>query len=556
MNVQDELCCPICLESFRIPVTTPCGHSFCNECISKHWDRANGGYTCPDCRRTYSSRPQLAKSITLSRISEALRGEGFAPGTRCRAHGRELVLYCRIDRLAICSLCANQDHRDHDTVTLEEEAVQTREPMMQRQQWVESQLRRTLDEITTWKEWTVSQQASLHGLGAEVEREFGELSAAVEKARGKVGGLLEHEERRVLRESGAAITQLEQHMDGLRHEQLGLQACLAIHDHLQLVERSQTLKMTPDCAVCPADQSQVPAHLSNLSNATAALSEVLRDQLAVFIQLNVPVSATTDQIDRQAESPGSQSWPHLIPKPDTTAMSATFQAADTQILSVTTPLQEGHKDQHSRNELPQSADTQILSVPRPLQESHKEPHSRRELLQYLTEVTFDPNTASQLLVVSGDGRRVENSFCNPQRYPVHLHRFSRLPQVLGVQEFTGGRHYWEMRVSGKVVMLGLACRGMPRNDRGSASFLGRNQASWVLQLAEGSGSAWHDSQPAELGPVQCQRFGLYLDHPGQTVTFYRIADSAILLHRFWATFTQPLLPAFHINREASIRIGN
>uniref|UniRef100_UPI00398F816C E3 ubiquitin-protein ligase TRIM65-like isoform X2 n=1 Tax=Pristiophorus japonicus TaxID=55135 RepID=UPI00398F816C len=478
MNVQDELCCPICLESFRIPVTTPCGHSFCNECISKHWDRANGGYTCPDCRRTYSSRPQLAKSITLSRISEALRGEGFAPGTRCRAHGRELVLYCRIDRLAICSLCANQDHRDHDTVTLEEEAVQTREPMMQRQQWVESQLRRTLDEITTWKEWTVSQQ------------------------------------------------------------------------------RSQTLKMTPDCAVCPADQSQVPAHLSNLSNATAALSEVLRDQLAVFIQLNVPVSATTDQIDRQAESPGSQSWPHLIPKPDTTAMSATFQAADTQILSVTTPLQEGHKDQHSRNELPQSADTQILSVPRPLQESHKEPHSRRELLQYLTEVTFDPNTASQLLVVSGDGRRVENSFCNPQRYPVHLHRFSRLPQVLGVQEFTGGRHYWEMRVSGKVVMLGLACRGMPRNDRGSASFLGRNQASWVLQLAEGSGSAWHDSQPAELGPVQCQRFGLYLDHPGQTVTFYRIADSAILLHRFWATFTQPLLPAFHINREASIRIGN
>ncbi|XP_026171956.1 tripartite motif-containing protein 65 isoform X2 [Mastacembelus armatus] len=35
---NSNLICAICLERFRIPVTIPCGHTFCEKCITTHWD--------------------------------------------------------------------------------------------------------------------------------------------------------------------------------------------------------------------------------------------------------------------------------------------------------------------------------------------------------------------------------------------------------------------------------------------------------------------------------------------------------------------------------------
>jgi len=62
LNTMDTGVCPICYEKLHFlkyddeeeeikpvtnVVTTPCGHSFCFKCLSKHLDRKN---TCPMCR--------------------------------------------------------------------------------------------------------------------------------------------------------------------------------------------------------------------------------------------------------------------------------------------------------------------------------------------------------------------------------------------------------------------------------------------------------------------------------------------------------------------------
>lgn len=69
---EDNILCPVCLEVFRDPVTTACGHNFCMECLQDYWDhQAMVGECsyCPQCHEPFSSRPQLRKNITLGEIA-------------------------------------------------------------------------------------------------------------------------------------------------------------------------------------------------------------------------------------------------------------------------------------------------------------------------------------------------------------------------------------------------------------------------------------------------------------------------------------------------------
>ncbi|XP_008938375.1 PREDICTED: tripartite motif-containing protein 65-like, partial [Merops nubicus] len=85
---SQKLECSICLELFRVPVTLPCGHSFCKRCISDHWQVPAGaerGYTCPECRRAFEQPPELEKNVTLCNVVELVRdGEARAAGTEWR----------------------------------------------------------------------------------------------------------------------------------------------------------------------------------------------------------------------------------------------------------------------------------------------------------------------------------------------------------------------------------------------------------------------------------------------------------------------------------------
>uniref|UniRef100_A0A668SJ20 RING-type domain-containing protein n=1 Tax=Oreochromis aureus TaxID=47969 RepID=A0A668SJ20_OREAU len=34
---EDSLLCPVCLSVFTKPVTIPCGHNFCLDCLTEYW---------------------------------------------------------------------------------------------------------------------------------------------------------------------------------------------------------------------------------------------------------------------------------------------------------------------------------------------------------------------------------------------------------------------------------------------------------------------------------------------------------------------------------------
>lgn len=139
---EHSLTCTICLDRFKYPVTIPCGHTFCKECISKHWDQIervgpqNTSFNCPVCKKTFSPRPTLNRNVSLSVLSEVAHNSAVEGdvGAACRAdrvndgseelcarHQKPLLFYCRSDRMCVCCVCSVKECKDHDKVLVEEE---------------------------------------------------------------------------------------------------------------------------------------------------------------------------------------------------------------------------------------------------------------------------------------------------------------------------------------------------------------------------------------------------------------------------------------------------
>ncbi|KAM4729990.1 putative E3 ubiquitin-protein ligase TRIML1 [Anableps anableps] len=169
------------------------------------------------------------------------------------------------------------------------------------------------------------------------------------------------------------------------------------------------------------------------------------------------------------------------------------------------------------------------------------PLMKKLLKSYSSEVHLDPQTAHPKLIISPKSDSV--SYTDAwQKLPDLPGRFDTTLNVISLQGFSCGRHYWEIDVTGKTYWeLGVTYPSIPRKGTSEECWLGRGAVSWCVEFFDGEYTAWHGGVPHQLPFTKrfC-RIGVLCSFPAGMVTFIE-ADKMTPLFSFCAgTFSECL----------------
>ncbi|KAI4794685.1 hypothetical protein KUCAC02_031910 [Chaenocephalus aceratus] len=526
---RETFSCSICLDLLKDPVTIPCGHSYCLDCIKHHWD-GELIHSCPQCRQSFTPRPVLLKSTMLAALVEELKKTGLqaAPADLCYAGagdvacdvctGRKLracksclqcvasycdqhlqphydaaplkkhklvepskklqenicsrhdevkKLFCRTDQQSICYICSVDEHKGHDTVSAAAERTERQRELEGSRLNIQQRIQDGEKEVKLLQQEVEAVNGSADKAVEDSEKTFTELIRLVEKRSSDVKQQLRSQQEREVSGVRELQEKLEQEISELKRRDAELELLSHTEDHNQFL-----LSYPP---------SSLPAPLSG---ATHSSSTNIRP-LSYFEDVTAALSAVRDKLQDVLR----EEWTHV----SSTEVDVLLPAA--------------------------------------------EPASRAGFLRYSQEVTLDPNTANTLLLLS-EGSRKATLMRHQQSYSSHPDRFTYYAQVLSGESLSG-RCYWEVERRGGRVFVAVAHKNISR--AGDESRFGLNDKSWSLDCDQNSYSFRYNSILTPVSGPPSSRVGVYLDHRAGVLSFYSVvSETMTLLHRVQTTFTQPL----------------
>uniref|UniRef100_A0A3B3WCG1 Bloodthirsty-related gene family, member 30 n=1 Tax=Poecilia mexicana TaxID=48701 RepID=A0A3B3WCG1_9TELE len=102
---EQALTCSICLDLFTDPVSTPCGHNFCQACIGGYW-ASSSVCTCPLCKRQFDERPQLSINKVFAMIADKFKQTRYGDGRSTNPFLSPLPAPAALGDVVWCDVCS------------------------------------------------------------------------------------------------------------------------------------------------------------------------------------------------------------------------------------------------------------------------------------------------------------------------------------------------------------------------------------------------------------------------------------------------------------------
>ncbi|KAI4877232.1 hypothetical protein NFI96_015054, partial [Prochilodus magdalenae] len=587
---QDQFSCAVCLDLLKDPVTIPCGHSFCMACINSCWKHEDqrGGYSCPQCRETFTPRPVLRRNNMMAEVVEKMKKKpepgdvecDFCTGRKlkaiksclvcvaslcevhlkphleipalikhklveastrlqekiCSQHDEMMKIYCRTDQSFICYLCTMHEHKGHDTVAAAAERAERQSELKEVQRKFQKRVQEKEKKLQELKQTVNTIKSSAQTAVKDSERIFTELIRSIERKRSEATELIRDQEKNLLSQTEGLLRQLEQEIADLKKRNTELEQLEHTEDHIHFIQTLQSLSVSSGC-----EESHSITVYENLSfdGVRRSISD-LKERLEEFCKKEFSKISASAAAAVQKTLPSEPTTKEEIPEKN-------FQSAAVQ---KTFP-----SEANTGEKLPEKT-FQSAAVQKTLP---SEPTTREEFLQYYCQLTLDPNTGNHKLSLSEQNRVVtynEEQYNEVEhRYFNRLERFDYWRQVL-CKESMSGRCYWEVewnRGPFGASSISVSYKGISRKGGGNGSKFGHNAQSWSLEYSPAF-AFYHNNIQTELSGPSSSRIGVYVDHSAGTLSFYNVADTMTLLHRIHNTFTQPLYAGFRLGPGSSLKL--
>ncbi|XP_026006486.1 tripartite motif-containing protein 16-like isoform X1 [Astatotilapia calliptera] len=527
MAQQERFCCSICLDLLKNPVTIPCGHNYCMNCIKTHWDEEDQkeNCRCPQCRHPFTPRPALVKNTMLADLVEELKKTGLqaAPADHCYAGpedvacdvctGRQMKAF-KSCLFCLASYCEKHLQPHYDVAALMKHKLV--EPSKKLQENICSRH----DEVMKMFCRT-DQQSICYLCSVDEHKGHDTVSAAAERT----------ERQRELEVSRQNIQQRIQ--DREKDVKLLQQEVEAINQSAdQTVEHSEKI-FTELIHLIQKRSSDVKQQIRSQQETEVSRVKELQEKLEQEITELKRKDAELKQLSHTEDHiQFLHNYPSLSALSESTDSSSINIRPLSYFEDVTAAVSE------VRDKLQDILREEWTNISLTVTEVEPEPKTRAEFLKYSCEITLDPNTAHKCLLLSEGNRKV--TVMNEQQcYYHHPDKFTYWCQVLSRESLTR-RCYWEVEWRGRGIHVAVAYKDIGRAGWGNECKLGRNENSWAFNYYKNSYTFWYNNIQTPVSGPCSSRVGVYLDHRAGILSFYSVSETMTLLHRVQTTFTQPL----------------
>ncbi|TRY99097.1 hypothetical protein DNTS_012372 [Danionella cerebrum] len=649
MSLTEELQCSVCLDVFTDPVSIPCGHSFCQSCLKRFWDVSENCF-CPFCKEPFHQRPELKINRALREViqlfvkkpglntsnvpcdvcdkrkQEALKSclvcqisfcethlepHLRVPGLKkhklinavekiadyiCQEHERVLELYCREDQMFLCQTCSLTDHKNHKTVSLEEENGLKKTKVIKLQTDVQKMIEDRMKKVLDIKHAADHRKQNMEEEKAESLEIFSALIRSNELFQVEHLEMMEQKQRAAEKQEEELIGDLEREISELKRRNAELEKLSHSEDQFQLIRIFPSLHKPFNFRTSSEISSDTRLTVGTLRRALDPLLETLQEKEKLLVETELKkmklfadqpsyshylreefhclecLDVFTDPVYTPCGHSFCQSCLNRFWDNRDYCFCPICKEPFTQRPERITKVVMIYSDLELETDVPKMIEDRMKTVLDIKREAERrknfselsknfnfrtliffEPHltgwtlrkaldplldTVEEKLVETVDVTLDPETAHPKLILSPDGKQVSHGGVK-QNVPENPKRFVECVSVLGKDGFCLGRFYFEVQVKHKTHWdLGVARESVQR--KGDIKPTPQN-GIWSIWLRNGNEfEALEDPSVRLFLKTQLQRVGVLVDYEEGLVSFYEVESKSHIYSFTGQTFTEKL----------------